>query len=78
MDLWICGFIRRSLLATYNNLFYRIHFIVFKVRYLLLWFLAFAELRWTQQESTLNGNGSPTTNEYRFVFLFSTANQGKN
>ena len=46
--VWVDLFIRRSLQATYNNLFYRMDFIV-------LWSVtfctgfSFAELRWTQQ-----------------------------
>ena len=54
MDL----FIRRSLQATYNNLFYRIHFYSFYsplpfalvfLFFSFLFFWSFAELRWTQQ-----------------------------
>ena len=45
MDL----FIRRSLQATYNNLFYRMDFIIVLWSVTFCTGFSFAELRWTQQ-----------------------------
>ena len=57
MGGWVDLFIRRSLQATYNNLFYQIHFIVFIVRFRLLFFFVLllnCVVRWTHHYTEMD------------------------